>query len=74
MADLTPYAVHRDDLDDGSIVYSIYDERPETYRFVCGISDASNPHARRDAETIVHALNTLVACGMASGRTIGVGH
>ena len=34
-----PYAVTREDQDDGSIRYVIFDERPDTYRFVCATCD-----------------------------------
>jgi len=71
-----PYTVTRDDEDDGSIRYVIFDERPETYRFVCatcddaGLFDGSeetsgvSSTAKRDAEMIARGLNLLVQHGL----------
>lgn len=60
-----PYAVERQDQEDGSITYEVYDERPESYRFVCGVSDdcGENAYAKHDAEQIVRGLNLLVQYG-----------
>jgi len=60
-----PYVVERQDQDDGSITYEVYDERPESYRFVCGVSDdqGGNPYAKHDAEQIARGLNLLVQYG-----------
>jgi hypothetical protein len=60
-----PYVVHREDQDDGSITYEIYDERPNSCRFVCGLSDdfGQHPYAKHDAEQIVRGLNLLVQYG-----------
>lgn len=60
-----PYAVERQDQEDGSITYEIYDERPESYRFVCAVSDdvGQNPYAKHDAEQIARGLNLLVQYG-----------
>ena len=60
-----PYVATRQDQDDGSIVYEIYDERPDSYRFVCGFSDdyGQNPYAKHDAEQIARGLNLLVQFG-----------
>lgn len=61
-----PYVVTREDEDDGSIRYVIFDERPETYRFVCSTNDdaGANPKAKSDAELIARGLNMLVQYGL----------
>jgi hypothetical protein len=61
-----PYTVTRDDEEDGSIRYVIFDERPDTYRFVCATNDdcGENADAKRDAELIVRGLNLLVQYGL----------
>lgn len=71
-----PYVVTREDQDDGSIRYVIFDERPDTYRFVCatcddvGLFDGSEEEsgipstAKQDAEMIVRGLNLLVQYGL----------
>ena len=61
----SPYVVHREDQDDGSITYEVYDERPDSYRFVCAISDdaGENGYAKHDAEQISRGLNMLVQYG-----------
>ena len=60
-----PYAVMRQDQDDGSISFEVYDERPGSYRFVCATSDdcGGNPYAKHDAEQIARGLNMLVQYG-----------
>jgi hypothetical protein len=60
-----PYAITRQDQEDGSISYEVYDERRDSYRFVCATSDdmGSNAYAKHDAEQIAHALNLLVQYG-----------
>ncbi len=60
-----PYAATRQDQDDGSITYEIFDERPDSYRFVCGVSDdgGENAYAKHDAEQIARGLNLLVQYG-----------
>lgn len=58
-----PYVVRRIDFDDGSITYEIYDERPDSYRFVCGVSEHDNPIAKHDADQIARGLNLLVQFG-----------
>lgn len=60
-----PYVVVREDLDDGCITYEVYDERPDSYRFICGVSDdyGSNPYAKHDAEQIARGLNLLLQYG-----------
>ena len=57
-----PYVVTREDQEDGSISYMIFDERPDSHRFVCGTSDniGGNPNAKTDAEQIARGLNLLV--------------
>ena len=67
-----PYTVTRDDEDDGSIRYVVFDERPESYRFVCATCDDADlfdgsederggpTTAKRDAEMIARGLNLLV--------------
>ena len=57
-----PYVVTREDQEDGSISYMVFDERPDSYRFVCGTSDdiGGNPNAKTDAEQIARGLNLLV--------------
>ncbi len=61
-----PYVVTRDDEDDGSIRYVIFDERPESYRFVCSTHDdgGTDANAKRDAELIARGLNLLVQYGL----------
>ena len=61
-----PYVVTREDEDDGSIRYVIFDERPESYRFVCATNDdaGANPEARADADLIARGLNMLVQYGL----------
>jgi hypothetical protein len=60
-----PYVVTRQDRDSGSIIYEIYDERPDSYRFVCATSDdmGTNAYAKHDAEQIARGLNLLVQYG-----------
>ncbi len=60
-----PYVVYREDCDDGAIRYEIFDERPESYRYVCATDDdaGDNPTARTDAEKIARGLNMLVMYG-----------
>lgn len=61
-----PYVVEREDQDDGSILYVVFDHRPETYRFVCATNDAggTDPRAKADAELIARGLNLLVQYGL----------
>ena len=61
-----PYSVKRQDQDDGSITYEVFDERPGSYRFICGLSDdeGHNAYAKHDAEQIARGLNMLVQYGM----------
>lgn len=61
-----PYVVRRQDQDDGTIIYELYDERPDSYRFICGISDYPGecPYAKHDAEQIARGFNMLVQYGL----------
>lgn len=61
-----PYAVRRQDQDDGTITYEIYDERPDSYRFICGVADypGEGAYAKHDAEQMARGLNMLVQYGM----------
>lgn len=60
-----PYIVRREDQDDGSISFEVFDERPDSYRFVCATSDdmGGNAYAKHDAEQIARGLNLLVQYG-----------
>ena len=60
-----PYVVTRSDDDMGGITYDVYDERPDSYRFVCGVGDdcGGNGYAKHDAEQIARGLNLLVQYG-----------
>lgn len=60
-----PYVATRYNRDDGSITYEIFDERPDSHRFVGAISDdmGGNAYAKFDAEQIVRGLNMLVQFG-----------
>jgi hypothetical protein len=61
-----PYSVQRQDEDDGSIRFEVFDERPDSYRFICATDDdgGTNPYAKHDAEQIARGLNLLVQYGM----------
>ena len=63
-----PFSVEREDLDDGSITYSVVDLRPDSYRTLCEMNDQCDGEektdeiptsAKSDAEMIVRALNML---------------
>ena len=63
-----PYQVERHDQEDGSITYEVWDERPESYRRLCGLNDGEdgagfNRYAKHDAEQIARGLNLLVQYG-----------
>ena len=60
-----PYVVERRDMDNGAIYYEVYDERPDSYRFVTSVGDdwGQNPYAKHDAEQIASALNFMVQLG-----------
>ena len=61
-----PYVVEREDQDDGSIRYMVFDHRPDSYRFVCSTNDdgGTDPSAKHDAEQIARGLNLLVQYGL----------
>ena len=61
-----PYVVEREDQDDGSIRYMVFDHRPDSYRFVCSTNDdgGTDADAKQDAELIVRGLNMLVQYGL----------
>lgn len=63
-----PYVVERVDQECGAITYEVFDERPDSYRFVCATSDdiGENPYAKHDAEQIARGLNMLVQFGKES--------
>ncbi len=67
-----PYVVRRQDHDDGEITYEIYDERPDTYRFICGVSDVPGEggYAKHDADQMVRGLNMLVQYGLETLPTV----
>lgn len=62
-----PYAVERQDEDDGSITYEVWDTRPDSYRRLCLMNDGCDGDeddldrrpstAKADAELIAAALN-----------------
>lgn len=60
-----PYVVRREDQEDGSITFEIYDERPGSYRLVCSLSDdgGENAYARHDADQVARALNFMLRLG-----------
>ena len=60
-----PYSVERQDQDDGSIRFEIWDNRPDSYRFICATDDdgGQNPYAKFDAEQMVRGMNLLVQYG-----------
>ena len=63
-----PYVVEREDTADG-ITYEVVDQRPDSYRVVCAITDWEeqvNPWAKWNAEQIAQGLNMLVAYGLES--------
>lgn len=67
-----PYVVRRQDQEDGTITYEIYDERPDSYRFICGVADypGEGPYAKHDAEQMVRGLNMLVQHGLEKLPTV----
>lgn len=60
-----PYECERQDQEDGSISYEIWDARPDSYRYICQTNDdgGRNAYAKFDAEQIVRGLNLLVQYG-----------
>lgn len=61
-----PYQYEREDQDNGTIRFTIWDYRPESYRFVCGLDDdyGHDSYAKFNAEQIIKGLNLLVQYGM----------
>lgn len=67
---LRPFVVERQDQEDGSIHYEIWDHRPDSYRRVCTVCedycddiddcDPDRGQAKKDADMIVRALNATV--------------
>jgi hypothetical protein len=64
---MTAYTVHRVE-QDGTIAFEVYDERPDTYRFVCAVSEAAHDQmiisAQKEAEFIARALNSYSQQGL----------
>lgn len=64
-----PFVVERQDQEDGSIQYEIWDERPDSYRRLCTVSedycddsedgDPDRGQAMKDANLIARALNFM---------------
>lgn len=64
-----PFVVERHDQEDGSIVYEIWDHRPDTYRRLCVCAedycdedvdpDTYRGQAKTDADMIATALNMV---------------
>lgn len=64
-----PFVVERHDQEDGSIVYEIWDHRPDSYRRLCVCAedycdedvdpDTDRGQAKTDADMIVTALNMV---------------
>ena len=57
-----PYVVERQDWEDGSISYEIWDHRPETYRRLCSVYEdpgMKRGQTKQDAELIIRALNFM---------------
>lgn len=66
-----PFVAERHDQEDGSIVYEIWDHRPETYRRLCVCAEADNEgeddelepadrgQTKKDADMIATALNMV---------------
>lgn len=69
-----PYVVERQDQEDGSIHYEIWDHRPDSYRRVCTVCEDYNDdsedgapdrgRAQHDAGQVARGLNLLVQYGM----------
>jgi hypothetical protein len=58
-----PYVVERED-DEHGIRYMVVDQRPDSYREVCALTDweeQPDPWAKWNAEQIAQGLNLLVA-------------
>lgn len=64
-----PFVVNRQDQEDGSIQYEIWDERPDSYRRLCTVSedycddsedgDPDRGQSMKDADLIARALNFM---------------
>ena len=64
-----PFVVERQDQEDGSIVYEIWDHRPDTYRRVCICAEdycdedvdlgTDRGQSKTDADMIATALNMM---------------
>ena len=63
-----PYIVERQDQEDGSITYEIWDTRPNSYRKLCSVEErlyyddedcGPTISAKSDAEMIARALNLM---------------
>lgn len=64
-----PFVVERHDQEDGSIIYEIWDHRPDTYRRLCVCAedmceddvepDTDRGQAKTDADMITTALNMV---------------
>jgi hypothetical protein len=64
-----PFVVNRQDQEDGSIQYEIWDERPDSYRRLCTVSedycddsedgDPDRGQSMKDADLIMRALNFM---------------
>lgn len=61
-----PYQYERENLDSGTIRFTVWDYRPESYRFVCSLDDdcGHDAYAKFNAQQIVKGLNLLVQYGM----------
>lgn len=64
-----PYVVERQDQEDGSIHYEIWDHRPDSYRRLCTVCEDYNDdsedgspdrgQSKQDADLIARALNLM---------------
>lgn len=65
-----PFVAERHDQEDGSIVYEIWDHRPESYRRLCNCAedyvdpdylepDMTRGQTKKDADMIITALNMV---------------
>lgn len=69
---VNPFVVERYDQEDGSIVYEIWDHRPDSYRRLCvcaedyiddddDLAPADRGQTKKDADMIATALNMVFA-------------
>lgn len=69
-----PFVVNRQDQEDGSIQYEIWDERPDSYRRLCTVAEDYNDdsaedgdpdrgQSMKDADLIARALNFYHSVG-----------